>query len=242
MATIIPFRLSRENSRPGVPSSGQRATVIRFPGAEPAPVSVPAPVRRTRGSTKEDDQRKAMLGKVHIAKKDLMRLPGFNDDTYRFILEHNFGVSSAAELSNAQLHGLLIHFASLGWQAKKGRHRKEAPRALTHDATGMSREAHSLGDAVSAPAPGASGAGGSGFAAAASVSRRLRKIEAMLAEKGRAEGTDVPWGYAVAILKRQTANEPAGQVRSFDKAGPRQLDDVIAALYRDARRKGRRRR
>lgn len=208
MAMIIPFPKRPATDRPDVGTVCIGNTVIRFPGAEAAPAPVPAPVRRARGGTKEEDQRKAMLGKVHIAKKDLMRLSGFDDDTYRFILEHNFGVSSAAELSNAQLHSLLIHFASLGWQAKKGRHRREAPRALVHDSTGMSREA------------------------------RLEKIEAMLAEKGRAEGTDMPWGYAVAILKRQTA----GQVRSFDKASPAQLDDVIAALYRDARRKGRRRR
>ena len=211
MATIIPFRFFRENSRPDVPSSSRRATIIPFPGAQaaPTPAPEPAPVRRTRGGTREEDQRKAMLGKVHIAKKELMRLPGFDDTVYRDILEMNFGVSSAADLSNAQLHSLLIHFASLGWQAKKGRHRRVAPAALTHDATGMSREA------------------------------RMEKIEAFLAEKGRVEGTDVPWGYAVAILKRQTANDPGGQVRSFDKATPQQLDDVIAALYRDARRRGR---
>ncbi len=35
----------------------------------------------------------------------------------------------------------------------------------------------------------------------------MRKIEAMLAEKGRAEGTAVPWGYAVAILKRQSGGD-----------------------------------
>lgn len=210
---IVPFPKRPAADRPEVGVGCIGNTVIRFPGTEAAPAPAPAPsapVRRARGGTKEEDQRKAMLGKVHIAKKDMMRLPGFDETVYRDILEVNFGVSSSAELSNAQLHSLLIHFASLGWQAKKGRHRREAPKALAHDATGMNREA------------------------------RLEKIEAMLAEKGRAEGTDMPWGYAMSILKRQTANDPAGQVRSFDKASAAQLDDVIAALYRDARRKGRR--
>lgn len=64
---------------------------------------------------------------------------------------------------------------------------------------------------------------------------QIRKIEALLAEKGRVEGTDVPWGYAVAILKRHTG----GQVTKFDEASPEQLRGVIAALIRDARRHGR---
>ena len=213
------------NDLPAPPARETRARVMLFPGVvrrEPcvAPASAkparPArgaaePVRSARGATQEEDQRKSMLAKIHIAKKDLMRgLPNFTDATYRFILEHNFGVLSAADLSNAQLHGLLIHFASLGWQAKHGRHRKNAPKALTRDATRMGRE------------------------------ELMGKIEAMLAEKGRAEGTDAPWGYAVTILKNQTAGDPDGQIKSFDKASPRQLAGVIAALYRDAKRKRRR--
>jgi len=67
------------------------------------------------------------------------------------------------------------------------------------------------------------------------VDGQIRKIEALLAEKGRVEGTDVPWGYAVAILKRHTG----GQVAKFDDASPEQLRGVIAALIRDARRHGR---
>ena len=64
----------------------------------------------------------------------------------------------------------------------------------------------------------------------------MKKIEAQLTEKGRAEGTDVPWGYAVAILKRQSG----GVTRCFEHATPEQLRGVIAALTRDARRNGRR--
>ncbi len=195
------------------------AVIIQFPTAPcPVPVAAPvvapapvAPIKRTRGASIASDQRNAMLGKVHIAKKQMLEtLPGFTEDTYRFILQEHFGVDSAATLEHTQLHTLLLHFGRLGWQAKPGRNRKHSPQTLQQDSTGMSRTA------------------------------RMEKIEAMLAEKGRVEGTDMPWGYAVGILKRQTARAPGGQVTSFDKASPAQLDDVIAALYRDAKRKGRR--
>ncbi len=64
---------------------------------------------------------------------------------------------------------------------------------------------------------------------------QMRKIEALLAEKGRVEGTDVPWGYAVSILKKQTG----GRVAVFKDADAVDLRGVIAALIRDAKRKGR---
>ena len=77
--------------------------------------------------------------------------------------------------------------------------------------------------------------GGKKPAPAPGCAPRMKKIEALLAEKGNAEGTQMPWAYAVGILKRQTN----GEVRSLDKAEPHELDAVIAALVRDARRKGR---
>ena len=63
---------------------------------------------------------------------------------------------------------------------------------------------------------------------------QLSKIEALLTEKGRAEGSYVSWDYATAILQRQC------QVERLEWATPEQLVGVIAALARDARRKGRR--
>lgn len=62
----------------------------------------------------------------------------------------------------------------------------------------------------------------------------LAKIEALLAEKGREEGAYVPWSYATAILQRQCG------VENLAWASLEQLAGVIAALARDARRKGRR--
>ncbi len=58
----------------------------------------------------------------------------------------------------------------------------------------------------------------------------LAKIGAQLKASGR------EWGYAVGILKRQSG----GVTRSFDQADRGQLRGVIAALWRDAKRKKRR--
>lgn len=214
MNAILKFTVPAGSSEPSLPA-GHRARILRFPDRRPAPVApaAPVPVKRKRGSTIADDQRRSMLAKVHMAKADcIRRLPGFDDTVYRDILEINFGVSSAADLDNQQLHKLLLFFAGQGWQARKGKNRRSAPKILTNDLTGMSRE------------------------------DKMGKIEAMLAEKGRVEGTDVPWGYAVSILKRQTASETDGPYKRFDdnRVTPAHLDAVIAALYKDAKRKGRR--
>lgn len=216
MAIIIPFPKPSENPRqePGLGIVGN--TVIRVPGPEalPAPARMPEPeipVKRKRGSSKEAEQRLAMLAKVHIALPVLYKnLEGFTEDTYRFTLQERWGVTSAGAMKNWQLHELLQYLTRLGWLPKKGKHRKHAPETLTLDLDGMGRE------------------------------EKMKKIEAFLAEKGRKENTDIPWGYAVAILKRQTAHELTGQVTRFEDADHKQLDGVIAALWRDARRKGRR--
>ena len=63
----------------------------------------------------------------------------------------------------------------------------------------------------------------------------LRKIEALLAEKGSDEGRHISWDYAAGILEQQTK----GTVKSLEKATIEQLRKVIAALTYDARRKGR---
>ncbi len=68
------------------------------------------------------ESRKSLLGKVHIAKKDL----GLDDGTYRMILERQTGHDSAAKLTVPQLVGVVAHMRKLGWQepAKKATHRK----------------------------------------------------------------------------------------------------------------------
>lgn len=190
------------------------AVIIQFPTwqavpkVSPVPTTVPAPVAPPASQrAAPSDQRGMMLGKIHIARKQLMdTLPGFDDTVYRDTLHNMFGASSAADLSQRQMHELLLHFTRLGFTAKKGRHRKQAPAVLSHDSANMGREA------------------------------LMQKIEAQLAEKGRAENTEMPWGYAVSILKKQSG----GITKAFAHATPEQLNGVIAALYRDAKRKNRR--
>lgn len=65
--------------------------------------------------------------------------------------------------------------------------------------------------------------------------QQMKKIEALLAEKGRVEGTHMPWEYALGVLRKQTK----GEVLALEHADGKQLGGVIAALVRDAQRKGR---
>lgn len=55
--------------------------------------------------------RRAILAKVHIARKEL----GLDDDTYRAILERLTGCRSAAGCSELQLAGVLAEFKAKGW-------------------------------------------------------------------------------------------------------------------------------
>lgn len=137
--------------------------------------------------------RKAMLAKVHIAKKNL----GMDDATYRELLGNNFNVTSSADLSNDGLHRLVLYLVGLGFTP--------------------------------------TGKGGSARPKGSFSKAKMNKIGALLAEKGADEGTAVPWNYAIGILKRQTG----GHATRFDMATDTELDAVIAALVRDAKRKGR---
>lgn len=187
------------------------ANILTFPSPKAADMpqseAKAAPARYSR-KTEKEERRKHMLAKVHVAKKQL----GLKDEEYRAILDGQYGVESAKELSVPQLHGLLIYFSRLGFTPKRGsakrgakRNWKTTPALLAGDHTDLDRDG------------------------------LMSKIEALLAEKGRVEGTHVPWGYATAILKRQTGNV----IRCFEHAQPEQLRDVMLALMRDAKRKGR---
>jgi hypothetical protein len=207
---ILRAELEEQESKAAQAAQVQRAKVIPFASQAASPSAVTAP-----GSAKAEAHRRSMITKVHIALPVLYaKLPGFNEDTYRYILRERWGVDSSTKLDNGQLHELLLHLTDIGRDVLRGKIRRgspdKKPATLEYDGSGLGREA------------------------------LMGKIEAMLAEKGAAEGTDMPWGYAVAILKRQTANDPGGQIRRFEDALPEHLSAVIAALYRDAKRKGRR--
>lgn len=177
---------------------------LERPEASPVKLAKVAPRKQKRGS-KEQEQRKSLLAKIHVAKKQL----GLDDAEYRAMLEGNFGVMSAASLDLHELERMVFVMRSYGFAPKRGHARRGESKK---------RDVPAL---LNAP-------GGRGDLVA--------KIEAQLAEKGRIEGTDVPWGYALGILKRQSG----GVTRSLDHATEEQLQGVISALARDAKRKGRR--
>lgn len=68
--------------------------------------------------------RRAMLAKIHIAKKEL----GLDDELYRVILEDEFGVKSAAYLSVKEMERLVQRFITKGW---KGKSRQDRPATMT---------------------------------------------------------------------------------------------------------------
>lgn len=166
------------------------------------------PARRKRG-TEAHEMRKALLAKVHIAKTQL----GMTDGEYATLLESYYNVSSAGVLDLAELKGLVLVMREYGFKPTKGSAKRKATRKKTIPAT--------LQSGADDP-----------------LDRKplMEKIEALLTEKGRVEGVHVPWGYAVAVLKKQSG----GVTRCFEHATAEQLRGVIAALTRDARRKGRR--
>jgi len=61
-----------------------------------------------------DNGRRALLAKVHLAKKDLR----LDDETYRDILERETGRRSSAECSVQELENLVAHFRRQGFVPK----------------------------------------------------------------------------------------------------------------------------
>ena len=166
------------------------------------------PARRKRG-TAEHEMRKALLAKVHIAKTQL----GMKDDEYLSLLDSYYNVSSAGVLGLTELKGLVLVMREYGFKPTKGSAKRKAARKKTIPAPLQPEADDPL-----------------------ATKQLLEKIEAQLTEKGRVEGTHVPWGYAVAVLKKQSG----GVTRCFEHATAEQLRGVIAALTRDAKRLGRR--
>ena len=146
------------------------------PVSSPEPKKPYTPAKRKPASLPVENRR-AELAKIHVAKKQL----AMDDETYRAMLMSQFGVESARDLSAHQRKSCILYMQRLGFEGKRGkaspqrtgerRKRRDVPLTLEKDDSGLGRDVY------------------------------MRKIEAQLAEKGRAEGTKVPWGYAVAILK-----------------------------------------
>lgn len=77
----------------------------------------------------EAAQRRGLLAKVHIAKKDM----GLNSGEYEAILA-GFRVASAGELSVPQLERLVKYLEKLGWKQVRRLRRKASDRELRLDA------------------------------------------------------------------------------------------------------------
>ncbi len=57
----------------------------------------------------------AALAKIHIAKKDL----GYDDDTYRDVLERVTGKQSSGKMTEAERNAVLAEFRRLGWSPQR---------------------------------------------------------------------------------------------------------------------------
>ena len=127
-------------------------TILSFatgkPVTRPAPSApaAPEPLRLSRG-TERQERRKAMLAKVHIARNQ----QAMSEDDYRAMLDARYSVTSARDLTDKQLHDLLLYMQQLGAVFTRGSARKrsgkanrkrEIPAALTHDAAELGREAY----------------------------------------------------------------------------------------------------
>jgi phage gp16-like protein len=70
--------------------------------------------------------RKSALAKIHIGKKTL----GWDEDTYRLVLQSRYGVASAAKLKDGDLADLCDHFQRQG--VKFSRPKKQPARDRRH--------------------------------------------------------------------------------------------------------------
>lgn len=207
-------------------------SIIDFSTGKPlerhtAPPKKAQPAKRKRGS-EIAEQRKALLAKVHIAKTQL----AMTDAEYRTLLDSYFGVASAAALNLTDLKRMvLVMQKEYGFRPTKGSARRNAARNIDADAISKGAGA-ARGKRKTIPATLQQPKADDPFGR----KPLMEKIEALLAEKGRVEGTHVPWAYAVAVLKRQSG----GVTRCLEHATPEQLRGVISALTRDARRRDRR--
>ena len=86
--------------------------------------------------TNIDAQRKGLLAKVHIAKKEL----GLDDSTYRSILFQGFGEISSAKLANPELEHLVKNFESSGWVPRRRKNKKSYVLALRERIDQMAKE------------------------------------------------------------------------------------------------------
>lgn len=94
-------------------------------------------------ASKTDPRRRALLAKVHLAKKDL----ALHEDSYRALLQRVTGTDSAGKCTDRQLADLLDEFRSLGWKPKR-KAGKRRPQLSAHGykALALWRSLYQLGE------------------------------------------------------------------------------------------------
>lgn len=80
----------------------------------------------TAAKKQASPERRAMLGKIHIAQKDL----ALEEESYRDLLEKITGKRSSSKCTHAQLHDVIEEFKRLGWKPKKGQPKRAGRRKL----------------------------------------------------------------------------------------------------------------
>lgn len=89
-----------------------------------------------------DRARKAMLAKIHIAKKEL----GLDDKAYRYVLTRTTGKDSCKKMTHMELEQVLDVFYRLGFVPKK-----RAQIGFMTDKEGMIKNIQSLAEFVMGP-------------------------------------------------------------------------------------------
>ncbi|MBN1830267.1 MAG: DUF1018 domain-containing protein [Deltaproteobacteria bacterium] len=82
--------------------------------------------RMKMGEDAEGKQRRGLLAKIHIAKKEL----GMSDDQYEAILS-GFGVESSKDLPLVKLEQLARYLEYLGWKPFRPRRRTNVEKQIT---------------------------------------------------------------------------------------------------------------
>lgn len=75
---------------------------------------------------KAEDRRRAALGKIHLAKKQL----GMDEDTYRAMLQTIGGVKSAADLTPEGINRVIRHLEQSGVVFTKSKQHGRKPHSL----------------------------------------------------------------------------------------------------------------
>lgn len=194
--------------RNGSPHAQDYTVYLRRQAKETQAVKAKTQKQATQPDDKELAAKANYIRRIKMLQRDCEKaLHRFDDDAYRAILAEQFHATTSKALSLPQLRALLMHMKGLLQESRTPiKASFDAPALLHHDASGLSR------------------------------CGSMRKIQALLAEKGKAEGKYIRWSYALGILKRQTK----GVTADWEDATPHQLDAVIAALSKDAQRKRRR--